>query len=173
MELGLVEIYTGDGKGKTTASIGLAIRMLGNGNKVAFIQFMKGMPSGEVELLSKLGAKTMRTPSVQKFFYTMTDEEKEICKKENEACLNFAKECMQGDYDLVVMDEIMSTMMLKVVDEDKVIDMIKNKNKTCEVVLTGRDPSDKIKEIADYITEMKKIKHPYDKGINARKGIEY
>lgn len=173
MEIGLVEIYTGDGKGKTTASVGLSLRMLGNGYKVAFIQFMKGMPSGEVEILAKIGAKTMRTPSVQKFFYNMTDEEKTICIKENELCLNTAKECMNGEYDLVVMDEIMSAMMLKVVDEDKVVEMIKNRKKTCEVVLTGRDPSDKIKSIADYITEMKKVKHPYDNGVFARVGIEY
>ena len=171
--LGLVHIYCGKGKGKTTASVGLSVRAAGAGKRVLFVQFFKNGVSSEIKMLSLLpGVKTLTNSKAVNFFLKMTDEQKaeagEIYSELLETALEQAK-----DFDLLVLDEIISTCHYEIVDETKLIDFIKNKPENLEVVLTGRNPSEKLQELADYITEMTKIKHPYDKDIPARKGIEF
>lgn len=172
-KLGLVHIYTGDGKGKTTCSVGLAIRMVGCGGKVAFLQFMKGQKTGECDVLSKLGIDVRRTKDVLKFYPFMTPEEKAECDKENNDLLNYATKISKEDYNLIILDEIMSAVNVGSLDVNKVVDLIKNKNENTEIVMTGRDPKDELKNVSNYISYVRMDKHPYNEGIMAREGIEY
>lgn len=171
--LGLIHIYDGDGKGKTTCSVGLAIRMVGNGGKVAFLQFMKGCPTGETDVLKKLGVDVRRTKDVLKFYPFMSDEEKKECDDENNELFQYCVKISKEDYDLIILDEIMSAINVSSIKLDKVIDMLKNKNKNTEIVMTGRDPKDELIKIADYVSFVRMDKHPYNEGVIARKGIEF
>ena len=172
---GLVHIYCGDGKGKTTAAMGLAIRCAGAGEKVLVFQFLKGNTSSERKILEEIKNITLLEgyPDV-KFSYKMTEQDRqeitEYYKKRFEDIMKMLK-C--GEYRLVLLDEIIATVNLGFLDENVVVDFLKSKPEALEVVLTGREPSDNLLELADYITEMKKIKHPYEQGIRARKSIEY
>ncbi len=170
---GLVQIFTGDGKGKTSASVGTVVRALGQGLRVCIIVFMKGgHPSGEWVFLSKI-------PDVKiaRFgFGTLTDptnvkpEEKEQAKQ----ALATAREAMlSGDYDLVVLDEINIAIGWKLVELDEVVKLIQDKPPNVELILTGRRADSKLVQLADLVTECLKIKHPYDEGIPARRGIDY
>lgn len=170
---GLVHIYCGKGKGKTTASVGLSIRAAGAGKRVLFTQFFKNGVSSEIKMLGLLpGVETLTNSKPVNFFLKMSEEQKaeakEIYSQLLETALSKAK-----DFDLLVLDEIISTCHYEIVDETMLIDFIENKPEHLELVLTGRNPSEKLMELADYITEMTKIKHPYDKDIPARKGIEF
>ena len=170
---GLVQIFTGDGKGKTTAALGEVIRALGHGLRVFIVVFMKGdYPYGEWKSLSKLP-----NVKVAKFgFRTFTDpanikpEEKEEAQK----ALATGREAMlSGDYDLVVLDEVNVAVGWKLLELDEVVRLINDKPDNVELILTGRRADARIVEMADLVTECSKIKHPYDKGIKARAGIEY
>jgi cob(I)alamin adenosyltransferase len=169
---GCIHIYTGDGKGKTTAAIGLAVRAQGAGFKVLFVQFLKGQQTSELEPLKKIGVTIMRTNAVKKFIPYMTEQEKEDCLQGQQSCFKEAVKLFT-EYDVVIFDEAVgavTTGMLPLVD---VINMIKTKPECLELILTGRQPPAELVELADYVSEIKAIKHPYDKGIKARKGIEY
>ncbi len=171
--MGLIHIYCGDGKGKTTASCGLALRALGNDMKVVFCQFFKDGSSCEVKSLIKFENLTYFKSKIQlPMFSRMTDEQKNLAF---EAYNSLFKEVIeQGKKsDLVIFDEIISAMTYKFLDETTVINVLKKLSETCEIVLTGRNPSENLQELADYISEIKKIKHPFDSGITARKGIEF
>lgn len=171
-EKGLIHIYCGDGKGKTTAAIGLAIRAVGAGMKVCFAQFMKAGSSSEWEILKKIeGIQAMIAKNTYGFTWKMTKQEKEELTSINNKCLEEILDQME-DYDLLILDEIISAYQNDLVDKRKVLDILE-RNQHTEVVLTGRNPSDEFMDIADYVTEMKCIRHPYEKGIAARKGIEY
>ncbi|MDO4555968.1 MAG: cob(I)yrinic acid a,c-diamide adenosyltransferase [Lachnospiraceae bacterium] len=170
--LGLVHIYCGDGKGKTTAATGLAVRCAGAGNKVLMYQFIKKNDSSEVESLSLLPGVT-RVPSLpmDKFTFMMSEEEKaDMCKKNNEKLDELIE--LAKSYDMIVLDEAVYAIDLNMLDEKKVIDWLKNKPKHLEVVLTGRNPSEALCEAADYVSEIRKLKHPFDAGISSRVGIE-
>lgn len=168
----MTHIYIGNGKGKTTASIGLAVRAIGCGNKVLFTQFLKKGTSGEISVLKNLGATVKYFENLSGFTFRMTDEQKAECQTANEAMMEFVME-NQKEFQLVVLDEVLDAINAKLLDEKLLVDFLQNKDESIEVVITGRNPSEKLLSLADYVTEMKKISHPYDKGIGGRKGIEF
>ncbi|MBI4303743.1 MAG: cob(I)yrinic acid a,c-diamide adenosyltransferase [Chloroflexi bacterium] len=170
---GLVQIFTGEGKGKTSAALGEAIRATGHGLRVCIVAFMKGeYPYGEWEVLSKL-------PNVKiaRFgFITFTDPEKVKPEEREQAsqALATAREAMlSGKYDLVILDEVNVAVSWKLVELDDVVKLVQDKPSDVELILTGRYADAKLVEMADLVTECTKVKHPYDKGIKARAGIEY
>ena len=170
---GLVQIFTGDGKGKTSAAIGAVIRALGHGLRVYIAYFMKGdYPSGERNILSQLPNVTMDSFGSKEFVdpENIKPEEKEQAKK----ALAAAREAMlSGDYDLVVLDEVNVAVAFNLVELDEVLKFIDDKPEGVELILTGRRADSKLVQSADLVTEMLKIKHPYDEGVVARGGIEY
>ena len=170
-KLGLVHIYTGNGKGKTTAAFGLALRALGSGAKVIIIQFMKA-PNvyGEQVMAEKIGIK-IESYGLPKFVHGNPEKDDiEAAKK----ALERAKEVVQnGEWDLVILDEICVALAFRMFDVKEVKELIKNKAPNTELVLTGRYCPEELFDLADYVTEMREIKHPYQKGVTARKGIEY
>lgn len=168
---GLVHIYTGDGKGKTTAAAGLAARFAAYGGKVLFMQFLKNGISGEVLALNRLGVETMCLQT-DKFTWDMTDDERAICVKKQSENLERAAQ-MANDYELVVLDEAVSAVSMGMLREEELIVFIENKPKSTELVLTGRGASGALISLCDYATEMKLIKHPYGNGVKARKGVEF
>jgi cob(I)alamin adenosyltransferase len=169
---GLVEIYTGDGKGKTTASAGLAVRAAGGGLRVLFAQFLKGRQTGETESLKKLGVTVIRGEEVTKFIPYMMSEEKEECRRAQQAVLEAVKGAV-AESDVVILDEVFGAISTGMIETDEIVSLIKNRPSGTEIVLTGRDAPAQILELADYVSEIKAVKHPYEKGVMARKGIEY
>ncbi len=173
MKNGLIHVYCGDGKGKTTAAIGLAVRAAGRNFKVLFAQFLKGNKSGERVSLSKLeNINLTKTPEHIKFYVDMNYHEKEHAKNNMEKIFSEAIS-LSNDYDLLILDEVLGLVECNFLDIDTLVDFLKNRPKNLEVVLTGRKLPDEIKELADYVTNFEKIKHPYDKGHLAREGIEF
>lgn len=172
---GLIHIYTGDGKGKTTAATGLAVRCAGAGGKVLISRFLKTNDSAELNILSKIPEITiMDNPKVFHMIYLPDGKLPEGCKEYYENMFrDAAKEAMTGKYDLLIMDELMATVNLKLVSVSEVTEFLKNKPESLEVVMTGRNPDPEIAALADYISEVKKIKHPFDGGVKARRGIEF
>lgn len=173
-EQGLVHLYCGDGKGKTTAAMGLALRSIGHRKPVVIAQFLKDGTSGEVRFLSTLEQVTVLAANpVGKFSFAMTEAEKEQTKNAIERTFNAATQFAVREHAfLLILDEICAAITCGFLDEDRVISFLQNKPDTLEVVMTGRDPSDRLQEEADYISEICKRKHPYDRGIGAREGIE-
>lgn len=175
MEKGLIHIYSGDGKGKTTAAIGLAVRAAGSGKKVLFVQFLKGSNTGELNTLKLIPSITvLRNSKNYGFFCTLSKEEQNKVTRENNDNFFTAKAlALNGSVDLIIFDEILDAINLEAIDCESVENFIINKPCSLELVLTGRNPDKILMETADYHTEMIKIKHPYDKGIKARPGIEF
>lgn len=170
MDKGLVHLYCGDGKGKTTAAMGLALRALGQGMRVVVVQFLKNGTSGELEPLKKLGAAVYSGRPGAKFTFQMNAEEKAQATKENNARL---AEALQRPCDLLILDEICAARNSGMVDEALAKQAVLERPQHREVVLTGRNPEAWMVEAADYITEMQPRRHPYEQGIPARKGIEF
>jgi len=170
---GLVQIFTGDGKGKTSAALGAVLRALGHGLRVYIVYFMKGdYPYGERSILSSLSNVDMASFGQKGFVdpANVKPEEKEQAR----LALAAAREAMlSGNYDLVVLDEVNLAVAWKLVELDEVVRLINDKPQNVELILTGRRADAKLVQMADLVTEMLKIKHPYDKGIKARQGIEY
>ncbi len=171
---GLVQIFTGDGKGKTSAALGTVLRALGHGLRVYFVFFMKGdYPYGERNILSKLPNIEVVSFGHRDCFVDLANikpEEKEQARQ----ALAAAREAMlSGNYDLIVLDEVNVAVAFKLVELDEVIKLIDDKPPNVELILTGRKADTKLVQLADLVTEMLKIKHPYDVGVVARKGIEY
>ncbi|MBM4135267.1 MAG: cob(I)yrinic acid a,c-diamide adenosyltransferase [Nitrospira sp.] len=174
MRKGLVHIYTGEGKGKTTAAVGLAIRAKSRGLRVLFAQFMKGdKKGGEIELLKKLSIKTKRFQRVlSPYFYPNIDKEK-LKFETYKSLKNINKIILSNDFDLIVLDEFNCLIQEGLLTENEALELISNKPANLELVLTGRGATKRLIEIADYVTEMNGVKHPFYSGISARKGIEY
>ena len=171
---GLIHVYEGDGKGKTTAAVGLAVRCAGSGRKVLFSQFLKSDTSNELKVLRKIENIEVYTKKNNLgFTFNMTDDEK---LKAREFFTNHLKDIIhlvnEGKFDLLVMDEVIDAYNLDMVSHDILIEFLKNRPQNLEVVMTGRNPKDKITELADYLTHFQKVKHPFDKGLRARVGIE-
>ena len=169
---GLIHLYCGDGKGKTTAAVGLAVRASGAGKQVIFTQFFKDGSSSEVESLKLLGIRTIHAQTVKGFYRAMNEQQRQQARQDYTALFRQVTDAAK-DAGLLILDEIVSACNRGVVPEGLVVDFLQNKPSALEVVLTGRDPSPALVELADYITEMRKLRHPYDRGIAARKGVEY
>ncbi|MEW6214144.1 MAG: cob(I)yrinic acid a,c-diamide adenosyltransferase [Nitrospirota bacterium] len=174
MRKGLIHIYTGEGKGKTTAAVGLAIRAKSRRLRVLFAQFMKGnKKGGELELLESLSIKTKRFNRVlSPYFYPDIDKEK-LKRETNKSLKNIKKIMSSDDFDLIVLDEFNCLIPEGLLTENEAVDLITHKPERLELVLTGRGATERLIKAADYVTNMKMIKHPFSKGIMARKGIEY
>ena len=172
---GLILLYCGGGKGKTTAAVGLTVRCAGRGNKVVFAQFLKDGTSGECRVLAKLPDVTvMAANPVGKFSFRMTDAEKretaDALTRTFDAATGFA---VREHARLLVLDEVCAAISCGFLDEKTVVKFLETKPATLEVVLTGRGPSEALQAHADYITEMKMQRHPFEKGIAAREGFEF
>ena len=176
MQKGRVHIYTGEGKGKTTAAIGLAVRAAGQGLKVLFVQFFKldDASSGEKEILKKLPGIELLRSNVRHPIFTKEKTNKELLKQSIGETFETVKKKIASDgINLLVLDEINSVLTGGWLDIDDMIDFLENRPEGLEVVLTGRDAPVELVKMADYVTEMLKIKHPFDSDVKARKGIEY
>lgn len=176
METGLVQIYCGNGKGKTTAAIGLGIRAIGSNLKVIMIQFLKNDDTGECATLKTLEPhfKVFHFEKRRGFTWTLTDEEKAELKKEVGMAIKFAKKVMDtGECDVLILDEIFGAIATGYVGEEELCELIDGKSENVELILTGRDVPEEIAKRADYISKIEPVKHPMNKGIMARKGIEY
>ncbi len=171
---GLVHIYTGNGKGKTTASIGLGVRAVGSGMKVLMVQFCKGTSSAEEASLEKLkpNFELYKIKQIDKFSWQMTPQEKEEMQKITLDLLDYAIKKAQSK-DMIILDEIMAAITGDFIDAKQVSHFIKNKPTKLELVLTGRNAPSELIELADYVSEINAVKHPMSKGIQAREGIEY
>ena len=168
---GKVQLYTGDGKGKTTAAVGQAIRALGHGHRVLLVQFLKGRPSGEVKILGEMKNVTVERFGSSKFVCGKpTPEDTELAKKGFER----AREAvLSGDYELVILDEINLLIDYNMIDVSQVVDLIKKRPKGVELILTGRNAHPRIVDAADLVSEIRDVKHYYERGIAARPGVEY
>ena len=171
----MIHIYYGDGKGKTTAAVGLAVRAAGCGLRVLFVQFLKTDSSGERSVLGKLDNVTLTNcPLNLKFTFDMTDAEKhQTAVLYRSIFERSAATALSDRYDMIVLDEIFDVINEGMLAEAQVYEFITNAPKSIEIVMTGHNPSPRFLAAADYITEMKKHKHPFDSGMTARKGIEF
>jgi len=167
----MIHLYTGEGKGKTTAAMGLAIRAAGRGKKVVIVQFLKGTDSGELHSLRLIPDITViRNNEAKGFFHTVPPEIRLKIIEENNENLRSA---LAMPYDLIVLDEICAAYDLEAVNRKAVDDLLRGFSPEKELVLTGRNPPKHFCDAADYISEIHKVKHPYDRGVQAREGIEY
>jgi len=169
---GLIIVYTGNGKGKTTAALGVALRASGYGMKVIMLQFFKGKwKYGELR-----GAPKLETFEIRQMGHGFTWESKDIevdKRMVREAWQAARTEILSGKYDLVILDEINYALSYGFIPVEDVVDFLKKKPEMLHVILTGRNAKPEVIEIADMVTEMREIKHPFRKGIVAQKGIEF
>lgn len=172
-EQGLVQVYTGDGKGKSTAAFGLALRAMGRGLKVKIVQFLKGNTRyGEIIATKDLAAIDVVQFGSPEFVNPLhpREEDRQMARD----ALDHGREALlSGQYHLVILDEVNVAAKLGLISVDDILALIKEKPKAVELVLTGRDADPRVIEAADLVTQMTLIKHPYEKGISARYGIEY
>jgi cob(I)yrinic acid a,c-diamide adenosyltransferase (EC 2.5.1.17) len=173
---GLVHIYTGNGKGKTTAAIGLGIRACGNGLKVIMVQFLKGSPTGELEILKKLEPNFLvcRNNDLKGFFWNMNQDQKAKLSRFTNETLNYVmNKVSTEEWDMLILDEVLGAISNQLISVRDIVNFIKNKPDKLEIVLTGRHAHQELVDIADYVSEINPVKHPLKMGIAARKGIEY
>ncbi len=171
---GYIHIYCGNGKGKTTTGMGLCLRAAGYGYKVLIYQFMKDNKTNERKALAYVPGITLAEGLPQeKFSFQMTAEEKETRKKYYEEQFRaITKKAAREDFDVLFCDELVYAIHAGLFDEQLLLDFLAAKPRKLEVILTGRNPSPRLIEAADYVSDIQKIKHPFDKGLPARKGIE-
>ncbi|OOB77299.1 MAG: cob(I)yrinic acid a,c-diamide adenosyltransferase [Epulopiscium sp. Nele67-Bin002] len=176
MKQGLVEVYCGTGKGKSTAAIGLGIRAIGHGFKVIMIQFLKNDATGEVKLLKSLEPqfKVFHFEKERGFVWTLNDDEIEDLRNEINMAIKFARKVVDtGECDILILDEILGVIENDLIKDTDILELIQNKPEQMELVLTGRKVPETIKNVADYVSEIVDIKHPMHTGAEARKGIEF
>lgn len=168
---GLVQIYTGEGKGKTTAALGLALRAIGQGLKVLFVQFVKGDSLCGEHIFTRKYASFKIIQINNKSSFRQSPEELSLAV---EKTMKYAEVAvLSGKYDMVVLDELCYAISQNYLPLSRVLGLIHNKPKPVELVLTGRGAPPELIQTADLVTEMVLIKHPFEKGIKSRKGIEY
>lgn len=174
-ENGLIHLYTGEGKGKTTGAIGLAVRAAGAGKKVVFAQFMKGQDTSEIVSLDKLDNITVIRNSENLGWFKDADEEKKMrFKSQHDNTLDEVLMLIASNRcDVLILDEVTYPVNYKIIDMDKLMQILNMKENRPEIVMTGRNADDILVGAADYITNMECVEHPYEKGIQARKGIEF
>lgn len=173
--MGLIHIYCGDGKGKTTAAIGLGVRAAGSGMRVHIIQLLKGSETSELDSLRLIPNITVeRCKRDYGFTFNMSEEDKKAQTAEhNQMLLNGERLMQRGETDLLIIDEFCAAYEYGYIDKSLADRIVLNKPQKAELVLTGRNPAQKFIDAAHYVSEIKAVKHPFDSGINARKGIEY
>lgn len=174
MKKSCIHIYCGDGKGKSTAVMGLALRAAGSGKKVVLTQFLKDGKSSELNILRELPQVSVLTCQKQfGFYWNMTEEQKSEAKEAYQKLFDEAAErAVREEAFLLVMDEFVAAYNRGMIDREKALWFLKNKPEGLEVALTGREPATELLVLADYVSEIRKVKHPFDEGIPARKGIE-
>lgn len=178
-EKGLVQIYTGRGKGKTTAALGLALRGAGWGKKVVIYQFLKppALKLGERKAIAKTKLPVKIVPVDIEWDMRKSFSDKKAVqtakKKIVQICDGIAAEAKKKKYDIIILDEIVFCLSMKLADIKQIKNIIKSKAKSVEIVLTGRGANAELIKLADIVTETKEIKHPFKKGVKARKGIEF
>lgn len=170
-----VHLYCGDGKGKTTAALGLGLRCCGSGGRVLLAQFLKGSGSSELNAIEKLeGFDVLPGPAQVKFTFQMTEEER---REAAGFWLSFFRravsQAVEGGYRLLILDELAGAVSLGMVPEEEAAAFLKNRPEELEVAVTGRDPSPALLAEADYVSEIRAVRHPYEQGVSARRGIEY
>jgi cob(I)alamin adenosyltransferase len=174
-EKGLIQVYTGDGKGKTTAAIGQAVRAAGHGFKVGLVSFFKdpeAFGSGEHRSLERLGVKTFLFAKKHPHFYKELNPD-DVSRKCSRG-LEFVKELFQdSSWDLLVLDEINIAVRDGLLKEEEVLSLMEAKPENLELILTGRGVTKKIIEKADLVSEVREVKHPFSQGVRSREGIEY
>lgn len=172
---GLIIVNTGPGKGKTTAAMGTALRAVGNGMKVLMLQFLKGSwHYGELDAVKAFGDNFVMKQMGRGFVKVGGAEtDPEDVRMVEDAWQEAEQAIMSGQWDLVILDEINYAISYKMLDADKVVDALKRKPEQVHVILTGRNAHPTIIELADTVTEMKQVKHAYEKGVLAQRGIEY
>lgn len=179
----MIHLYYGEGKGKTTAAMGLALRAMGHGKRVVVVQFLKSGTSGELAPLKLLGAVVFSGKAGTKFVSQMSDEERAETRRLNDENL---REAIEIPCDMLVLDEACAACALGMVDEEMMrefVERVREKMRLFEsgyyssgmpeIIITGRDPAEWMREAADYITEMRAERHPYERGVRAREGIEF
>jgi cob(I)alamin adenosyltransferase len=173
---GYIQIYTGNGKGKTTAAVGLATRAAGNKFRVCMVQFLKSGVTGELES-AKLMAPYFTIHRFERprgFFWTLNDQEKIELKEDIQVAYKFCiKQLEEGNCDILIMDEIMGTLSNGLITEEQLIELIDKKPDDVELIMTGRNVPESIMQRANLVTEMKDLKHYFNEGVPARKGIEF
>lgn len=179
-EKGLIHIYEGEGKGKTTAAVGLAVRFAGAGGHVLFTQFLKKNTSGELAVFEKVEAiQLLLCEKNFGFTFRMTPEEKReavVCYSAHLHRVLAAARQMADQYPtgiLLVLDEVLAAYHQNMINRQELLDFLKEKPENLELVMTGRNPAPELLEFADYVTVMEKKKHPYDREIGARRGVEW
>ncbi|MGD8399738.1 MAG: cob(I)yrinic acid a,c-diamide adenosyltransferase [Bacillota bacterium] len=173
---GLIHIYTGDGKGKTTAALGLGLRAYGRGFRVRLVQFLKGRDTGELDVLQRLTPNFVvcRTQELKKFVKDLDSGELVRVRAATRQLWEEAVAVAQaGGCDLLILDEVMAALRTGCLGLPPLVAFLTRKPPALEVALTGRDALPELVELADYVSEIKTVKHPYERGIPARRGIEY
>jgi cob(I)alamin adenosyltransferase len=170
---GLVQVYTGNGKGKTSAAFGLALRATGRGLRVYILQFIKGgFDYGELHVVGRIPNLTLKVFGRGKFIISKPPEKEDVGLAQ-EALKQAETIVASQEYDVVVLDEINVALNLKLIALQDVLSLLKKKPTNVELILTGRNAPEEIVELADLVTEFREIKHPFSKGYPAREGIEY
>lgn len=173
---GLVVVYTGPGKGKTTAALGIALRAVGQGMRVLMIQFIKGSwHYGELDAAKMLGSDRLKILPMGRGFVKIGIEkpDPEDLRLVREAWAFACRQILDGQYDVVILDEINYVISYKMLGSEEVVEALRHKPEALHLVLTGRNAHPAIVELADVVTEMREVKHPYTKGILAQRGIDY
>lgn len=173
---GLIIVYTGPGKGKTTAALGAALRAVGQGLRVLMVQFIKGSwHYGELDAAEMLGKERFTILPMGRGFVKVGEEkpDPEDVRRVEEAWQFASQKLASGEYDLVILDEINYAISYRMLDPEKVVQALRAKPEMVHVILTGRNAHPSITEVADLVTEMREVKHPYQKGILAQRGIDY
>lgn len=169
---GLIQVYFGNGKGKTTAALGLALRAAGRGKEVLIVQFMKKWDYGELHSIQLIPQITVKTFGTKDFVYK--GKAKEIDYQEaKKAFAEGVQAAKSGQYDIIIFDELNVAIYFELLELQQVLDFLEEKPEEVEIIITGRNAPEEIIKKADLVTEMCEIKHPYQKGIQARIGIEY
>ncbi len=166
----MLQIYCGDGKGKTTAAVGAAVRAAGAGLRVCIIQFMKGAPTSELAALERLPITVRRCDRDYGFYKSMSDGDKAMITRCHNELLESA---FSGNYEFIVLDELCSAYRLELLDKERAERLILDSKDRNEIIITGREPPEVLLNAADYISEIRCCRHPYERGVKARRGIEF
>ncbi|MEJ2696784.1 MAG: cob(I)yrinic acid a,c-diamide adenosyltransferase [Candidatus Sulfobium sp.] len=174
METGLIHIYTGNGKGKTTAAVGMSVRARSRNFRTLFVQFFKERDSGsELSLLSTLGIDVLVFDQVKSPLFHPEIDKSSLREEARKAISHIRRVFTENSYDFIVLDEFICLVAEGILSAEETTDFVRNKPEGTELVLTGKGAPQELIEVADYVTFMENIKHPYKKDMKARRGIEF